>query len=116
MRIARKIIPSGYATVVRDYARGNLDEAEFWSELTALGYGSLEIEWHLANPGRRLDVRGTQMDEELKSFFFSAIEQLPLERQGAALRWLKERVVLAKVAEQLIADAGAELPPELQEV
>ena len=27
MRIARKIIPSGYATVVRDYARGNLDEA-----------------------------------------------------------------------------------------
>jgi len=113
VRIARKIIPSGYATVVRDYARGNLDGAEFWSELTALGYGSLEIEWHIANPGKRLDVRGTQMDEELKDLFFGAIGNFPAERQGAAQRWLKERVILAKIAEQLIADAGAELPPEL---
>lgn len=114
MRIARKIIPSGYATVVRDYARGNLDEAEFWSELTVLGYSSLEIEWHIANPGKRLDVRRTQMDEELKNLFFGAIEHFPLERQVAAQRWLKERVVLAKVAEQFIADAGAEMPSELQ--
>jgi hypothetical protein len=47
VRIAHKIIPSGNATVVRDYARGNLDEAEFWSELTALGYksnGTLRIQ------------------------------------------------------------------------
>jgi hypothetical protein len=114
VRIARKIIPSGYAIVVRDYARGNLDEAEFWSELTVLGYSSLEIEWHIANPGKRLDVRRTQMDEELKNLFFGAIEHFPLERQVAAQRWLKERVVLAKVAEQLIADAGAEMPSELQ--
>jgi len=114
VRIACKIIPSGYATVVRDYARGNLDEAEFWSELTALGYSSPEIEWHIGNPGKRLDVRGTQMDEELKNLFFGAIGNLPAERQVAAQRWLKERVVLAKIAEQLIADAGAELPPELQ--
>jgi len=114
VRIACKIIPSGYATVVRDYARGNLDEAEFWSELTALGYSPLEIEWHIGNPGKRLDVRGTQMDEELKNLFFGAIGNLPAERQVAAQRWLKERVVLAKIAEQLIADAGAELPPELQ--
>jgi tRNA U34 5-methylaminomethyl-2-thiouridine-forming methyltransferase MnmC len=55
------------------------------------------------------------MDEELKNLFFEAIEHFPLERQGAAQRWLKERVVLAKVAEQLISDAEAELPPELQQ-
>ena len=116
VRINCKIIPSDHATIVRDYARGNLDEAELWAELSALGFNSSEIEWHIANPGKCLGLRGSQMDEELKSFFFGAIEQLPLERQGAALRWLKERVVLAKVAEQLIADAGAELPPELQEV
>jgi len=54
------------------------------------------------------------MDEELKDLFFGAIGNLPAERQVAAQRWLKERVVLAKIAEQLIADAGAELPPELQ--
>ncbi|HMF25797.1 MAG TPA: hypothetical protein VKG24_27225 [Pseudolabrys sp.] len=54
------------------------------------------------------------MDEELKKLFFSAIDNFPPERQDAAQRWLKERVVLAKVAEQLIADAGAELPSELQ--
>ena len=54
------------------------------------------------------------MDEELKKLFFSAIDNFPPERQEAAQRWLKERVVLAKVAEQLIADAGAELPSELQ--
>jgi hypothetical protein len=56
------------------------------------------------------------MDEDVKSLFFSAIDHFPPERQGAAQRWLKERVVLAKIAEQLIADAGAELPPELREV
>ena len=88
MRIACKIIPSGYATVVRDYARGNLDEAEFWSELTALGYSPLEIEWHIGNPGKRLDVRGMQMDEELKNLFFGEIEHFPLERQVAAQRSL----------------------------
>jgi hypothetical protein len=110
---ARKIIPLDYATVVRDYARGNLDEAELWSELPALGYGPSEIEWHIANPGRRLEVRGAQMDKELKDLFFGAIDYFPPDRQDAAQRWLKERVVLAKVAEQLIAEAGAELPPEL---
>ena len=111
MYITRKIIPSDYATFVRDYARGNLDEAELWEELTALGYSSSEIEWHIANPGRYLGSKGAQMDEELKDLFFGAI---PLERQVAAHRWLKERVVPAKVGEQLIADTGAELPPELQ--
>jgi hypothetical protein len=55
------------------------------------------------------------MDEELKDLFFDAIGNFPPERQDAAQSWLKERVVPAKVAEQLIADAGAELPPELQE-
>jgi hypothetical protein len=112
--IARKILPSDYATIVRDYARSNLDEAELWEGLTALGYNSFEIGWHVANPGRRLEVRGSRMDEELKNLFFSAIDNFPLERQDAAQRWLKERVVLAKVAEQLIAEAGAEFPAELQ--
>ena len=58
---------------------------------------------------------GAQMDDELKDLFFGAIGNFPLERQDAAQRWLKARVVLSKIAEQLIADAGAELPPELQE-
>jgi hypothetical protein len=40
----------------------------------------LQIEWHIANPGKRLDVSGTQMDEELKNLFFGAIEHFPLER------------------------------------
>jgi len=52
------------------------------------------------------------MDEELQSLFLRAIDTLPPERQEAAQKWLKEKVVLAKVAEQLIADAGAELPWE----
>jgi hypothetical protein len=110
--IKRKIIPADYATFVRDYARGNLDEAELWEELTT---APPEIEWHIANPGRCWGSQGAQMDEELKDLFFGAIGNFPPERQDAAQRWLKERVVLAKVAEQLIADAGAELPPELQE-
>ena len=113
--ITRKIIPADYATFVRDYARGNLDEAELWEELNMLGYSSSEIERHIANPGRCWGSKGAQMDEELKDLFFGAIGNFPPERQDAAQRWLKERVVLAKVAEQLIADAGAELPPELQE-
>ena len=100
---------------MRDYARGNLDEAELWEELTTLGYSSSKIEWHIANPGRCLGNKGAQMDEQLKDLFFGAIGNFPPEHQHAAQRWLKERVVLAKVAEQLIADAGAELPPELQE-
>ena len=115
MYITRKIIPLDYATFVRDYARGNLDEAELWEELSTLGYSSSEIEWHIANPGQCLGGKGAQMDEELKDLFFGAIGNFPPERQDAAQRWLKERVVLAKVAEQLIADAGAELPLELQE-
>jgi hypothetical protein len=53
------------------------------------------------------------MDDELKDLFFDAIDNFPPEHQDAAQRWLKKRVVLAKVAEQLIAEAGAELPPEL---
>ena len=53
MQIARNIIPLDYTNAVRDYARGNLDEAELWAELTALGYDAFEIEWHIANPGRR---------------------------------------------------------------
>ena len=51
LEIARNIIPLDYANSVRDYARGNLDEAELWAELTALGYDAFEIEWHIANPG-----------------------------------------------------------------
>jgi hypothetical protein len=39
-------------------------------------------------PGKRLDVRGMQMDEELKNLFFGAIEHFPLERQVAAQRSL----------------------------
>ena len=53
------------------------------------------------------------MDDELKDLFFDAIDHFPLEQRDAAQRWLKKRVVLAKVAEQLIAEAGAELPTEL---
>ena len=53
------------------------------------------------------------MDDELKKLFFGAIGNFPPECRDAAQRWLKERVALAKVAEQLIADAGAELPAEL---
>jgi hypothetical protein len=93
--ITRKIIPADYATFVRDYARGNLDEAELWEELTT---APPEIEWHIANPGRCWGSQGAQMDEELKDLFFGAIGNFPPERQDAAL-----------------ADAGAELPPELQE-
>ena len=52
------------------------------------------------------------MDDELKDLFFDAIDHFPLEQRDAQ-RWLKKRVVLAKVAEQLMADAGAELPESL---
>ena len=52
------------------------------------------------------------MDDELKDLFFE-IDHFPLEQRDAAQMWLKKRVVLAKVAEQLMADAGAELPAEL---
>lgn len=45
-------------TFVRDYARGNLDEAELWEELTTLGYSPSKIEWHIANPGRCLGSKG----------------------------------------------------------
>ena len=53
------------------------------------------------------------MDGELKDLFFDAIEHFPLEQRDTAQRWLKKRVGLAKVAEQLTADTGAELPAEL---
>jgi len=96
---------------VRGDARKNLGEAELWADLTALDYDSIKVEWHVE--GVR-GVRGVEMDEELRDLFFSAIDSFPPERQTAAQRWLKERVVLAKVAEQLIADAGADLPSELQ--
>ena len=69
VEIAHNIIPLEYANAVRDYARGNLDEAELWAELTALGYDAFEIEWHIANPGKCSALRGSQMDNELKSFF-----------------------------------------------
>ena len=55
VEIARNIVPLEYANAVRDYARGNLDEAELWAELTALGYDAFEIEWHIANPGQRME-------------------------------------------------------------
>ena len=55
VEIARNILPFEYANAVRDYARGNLDEAELWAELTALGYDALEVEWHIANPGQRIE-------------------------------------------------------------
>jgi len=53
------------------------------------------------------------MDDELKDLFFGAIDHFPLEQRDPAQRWLKKRVVLPEVAEQLMADAGAELPAEL---
>lgn len=53
------------------------------------------------------------MDDELKVLFFDAIDFFPPEHQDAAQRWLKKKVLLAKVAEQLIAEAGAELPEEV---
>ena len=55
VEIARNTIPLEYANAVRDYARGNLDEAELWAELTALGYDAFEIEWHIANPGQCME-------------------------------------------------------------
>ena len=58
VEIAHNIIPLEYANAVRDYARGNLDEAELWAELTALGYDAFEIEWHIANPGSTYGVGG----------------------------------------------------------
>jgi hypothetical protein len=73
VEIARNIIPLEYANAVRDYARGNLDEAELWAELTALGYDAFEIEWHIANPGQRMAQGGSQMDDELKDLFFDAL-------------------------------------------
>jgi hypothetical protein len=112
VKIAHNVIRIDYGTAVRDYARGNLDEAELWAELSELGYNSFEIEWHIANPGQRMS-RGSLMDDELKELFFDAIDNFPPEQQDAAQRWLNKRVVLAKVAEQLIAEAGAELPPEV---
>jgi len=78
VRINCKIIPSGPATVVREYARGNLDEAELWTELSALGFSSTEIEWHIANPGKCLGLRGSQMDDELKSFFSAQLNSFHL--------------------------------------
>jgi hypothetical protein len=56
VRINCKIIPSGHATVVREYARGNLDEAELLTELSALGFNSTEIEWHIAMPPELQEV------------------------------------------------------------
>jgi len=55
VEIAHNIIPLEYANAVRDYARGNLDEAELWAQLTTLGYDAFEIEWHIANPGQRME-------------------------------------------------------------
>jgi hypothetical protein len=45
VEIVHNIIPLEYADAVRDYARGNLDEAELWAELSALGYNAFETEW-----------------------------------------------------------------------
>ena len=53
--ITRKIIPLDCATAMRDHAPGNLDEAELWAQLNALGYDSSEVEWHISNPGRRME-------------------------------------------------------------
>ena len=53
------------------------------------------------------------MDDEFEETFCRRNRSLPLEQRDAAQRWLNNRVVLAKVAEQLIAEAGAELPAEL---
>jgi len=55
VEIAHNIIPLEYVNAVRDYARGNLDEAELWAQLTTLGYDAFEIEWHIANPGQRME-------------------------------------------------------------
>jgi hypothetical protein len=52
------------------------------------------------------------MDDELKDLFFDAIDHFPLEqRRGTEVA--KKESVLAKVAEQLMAEAGGELPAEL---
>ena len=55
VEIVHNIIPLEYADAVRDYARGNLDEPELWAELSALGYNAFETEWHIANPGQRME-------------------------------------------------------------
>jgi len=55
------------------------------------------------------------MDDELKDLFFEATDHVPLEQRDAAQRWLGKSVVLAKVAERPMADAGAELPAELNQ-
>jgi hypothetical protein len=41
---------------VREYARGNLDEAELSTELSALGFSSTKIEWHIAMPPELQEV------------------------------------------------------------
>jgi len=41
---------------VREYARGNLDEAELSTELSALGFNSTEIEWHIPMPPELQEV------------------------------------------------------------
>jgi hypothetical protein len=53
VEIVHNIIPLEYADAVR--ARGNLDEAELWAELSALGYNAFETEWHIVNPGQRME-------------------------------------------------------------
>lgn len=58
MYSTRKIIPSDYAAILRDYERGNLDEAELSAELTALGYTPFEIERQFANLRRRSGSKG----------------------------------------------------------
>jgi len=51
VEIVHNIIPLKYADAVRDYARGNLDEAELWAELSALGYNAFETEWSRSTYG-----------------------------------------------------------------
>jgi hypothetical protein len=80
VKIAHNVIRIDYGTAVRDYARGNLDEAELWAELSELGYNSFEIEWHIANPGQRMS-RGSLMDDELKELFFDAIDNRNRQRR-----------------------------------
>jgi hypothetical protein len=54
VEIVHNIIPLEYERCAR-LARGNLDEAELWAGLSALGYNAFEIQWHIANPGQRIE-------------------------------------------------------------
>jgi hypothetical protein len=92
VEIARNIIPLEYANAVRDYARGNLDEAAM---------GRIDRPWLRCVRDRMArcesssayGVGGSQMDDEFKELFFDAIDHFPLEQRDAAQRSCRQSLI-----------------------